>query len=194
MVDIEEMVPEWVGGLCGLLAPFVAYGLIAVAILVNADFSFAGSALSDLGAPEAAHGNIFNFGLIFAGFLFIIFILSMFRLSESEVGLIGLIGLIIGAVCLILVGVFPKGAAPHNLAALLFYSFSIGGMIIFGLDQFLEFEHVWGVFLWSNLGFALIAIGLVGTLSPEGIAIYQILGSIPIMQLCLVFGSRLMFE
>ncbi|MFP4609201.1 MAG: DUF998 domain-containing protein [Candidatus Natronoplasma sp.] len=193
MVDVEELVPEWAGGICGILTPFVAYGLISISILVN-DFSFAENALSDLGAAEAAHHNIFNFALIFSGLLFLIFILSMFRLSESEIGIIGLVGLIIGSICLVLVGVFPLGTSPHMILALLFYSFSIGGMMVFGLDQFLEFEHVWGILIWSNLGFALIAIGLVGTLSPSGIAIYEIIGSIPIMQFSLVFGSRLFFE
>ncbi|MBS3817061.1 MAG: DUF998 domain-containing protein [Candidatus Thermoplasmatota archaeon] len=194
MVDIEELVPERVGGFCGILAPFIAYGLISISILVNPDFSFASSALSELGATDVAYNNIFNFGLIFSGLLFIIFLVGMFRLTESQVGLVGLSGIIVGAICLILVGVFPMGTDPHWLLALLFYSFSIGGMIIFGLDQFLEFEHVWGVLVWSNLAFALIAISLVAVLEPGGVAIYEVIGSIPIMQFGIVFGTRLFAE
>lgn len=194
MVDVEELVPERVGGFCGILAPFIAYGLISISILVSPDFSFASSALSELGATDVAYNNIFNFGLIFSGLLFIIFLVGMFRLTESQVGLVGLSGIIVGAICLILVGVFPMGTDPHWVLALLFYSFSIGGMIIFGLDQFLEFEHVWGVLVWSNLAFALIAISLVAVLEPGGVAIYEVIGSIPIMQFGIVFGTRLFAE
>ncbi len=194
MVDVEELVPETVGGFCGILVPFLSYGLITISVLINEGFSITGSALSDLGATHASYNNIFNFGLIISGLLLIVFLVAMLRMAESKVGQVGLVGFMIGSGCLVLTGVFPKGTAPHWLVALLFFAFSIGGMIIFGLDQFLEFEHVWGVLVWSNLVFALIAAGLVSTLSPEGIAIYEIIGTIPIIQFSLIFGTRLFAE
>ncbi len=197
MVDVEELVPETVGGFCGILAPFISYGLITISILINDDFSISKNALSDLGAMDVAYHNIFNFALIITGLLMIVFLFSMLRLAESHVGYIGLGGFMIGSICLILTGVFPLGTSPewlHWVVALLFFAFSFGGMIIFGLDQFLEFEHVWGVFVWSNLVFALIAASLVSTLSPEGIAIYEIIGTIPMIQFSLVFGTRLFAE
>ncbi len=195
MVEIDELVPEWAGGFCGILAPFLAYGLIAISILVNPDFSVTESALSELGASDAVYSNIFNFALVISGILFILFLLSMFRLCESQIGFIGIGGMIIGAICMVLLGgLFPLGTSPHTALALLFFSFSIGGMVIFSLDLFLEFEYVWSVFIWSSLGFTLVAIALVGTLSPEGIAIYQIIGSIPVIQFGLIFGTRLLFD
>lgn len=195
MIDIDELVPESVGGFCGILAPFVAYGLIAISVLINPDFTFAGSSLSDLGAAGAPYNNIFNFGIIIGGLMFILFMISMFEMRESEVGTIGLIGLLAGGICLVLVGIFTQETTPHTILVLLFYSLSIGGMIIYGLDQFLEFEQVWGVLIWSNLGFALIAAGLIySPLSPSGYAIYEIIGSIPIMQFSIIFGARLFFE
>lgn len=194
MVDIEELVPETLGGFCGLLAPFLGYGLITISVLINDDFSMTGSTLRELGAADVAYHNIFNFSLIISALLLIVFLLSMLRMAESKVGNIGLVSFMIGCVFLLLTGIFHIGTFPHSVVAPLFFVFSFGGMIIFGLDQFLEFEPVWGVFVWSNLIFALIAASLVSLLSPDGSAIYEVIGSIPLIQFSLVFGTRLFAE
>jgi len=193
-IDIEELVPEDIGGYCGLLSPLIAYGFILIAILIHSWFSLTGNALSDLGETGVAYNNIFNFALIISGLLFVLFIMAMFRRAESEVGIIGLIGIAIGAFFLIMTGIFPKGTSPHMLMAVLFYSASAAGLFIFGLDEFLELEPVWAAFIWSSLGFAAVSSGLVYSLSPGGIAIYEIIGSFPLIQFSLVFGTSLLTD
>ncbi|MFW5946428.1 MAG: DUF998 domain-containing protein [Candidatus Natronoplasma sp.] len=193
-IEIEELIPETIAGYAGILAPLVGYFLIIISIAMQADFTLAQNSLSDLGALGVQYKNVFNFALIISGILFLIFILGMLRMTETRVGDIGILGLALGAIFLSLTGIFPKGTFPHPAMAILFYFASIGGLTLYGLDRFLEFEPVWAVFTWSSMGFAAISIGLVSILSPEGIAIYEIIGTIPLIQFSMVFGTHLITE
>jgi|GEM_PF-2196576 len=193
-IDIEELVPETIAGYCGLLTPLVGYVLIIISIAMHHDFRLTKSSLSELGKVGVPYNSVFNFALIISGILFLIFVLGMLRRTETRVGDIGVFGLCLGAIFLSLTGIFPQRTSPHLVMAILFYSVSVSGLILFGLDKFLEFEPVWAVLIWSSLGFAAIAIGLVSTLSPEGIAIYEIIGTIPLIQFSMVFGTHLLTE
>lgn len=188
-IEIEELVPESIGGYCGLLAPLVGYVLIIVSILMHDDFTLAGSALSDLGEV-----GVFNIALILSGILFFIFTLSMLSRVETIVGDIGLAGLAFGSIFLVLTGIFPKGTTPHTAIVILFFSFFVAGLFMFSLEKFLEFEPVWAVLIWSSLVFAGISIGLVSILDPGGIAIYEIIGTLPLVQFSLVYGTRLLTD
>ncbi len=193
-IEIEELVPETIAGYCGLLTPLIGYVLIIISMAMHHDFRLTKSSLSELGKIGVPYNNVFNFALIISGILFLIFVLGMLRRTETRVGDIGIFGLCLGAIFLSLTGVFPLGTSPHIVMAIIFYSLSVAGLILYGLDKFLEFEPVWAVIIWSSLGFAAIAIGLVSTLSPEGIAIYEIIGTIPLIQFSLVFGTHLLTE
>lgn len=193
-MEVKELVPEKVAGYCGLLAPLVGYVLITISIAMHGNFTLSENALSDLGEVGVQNGIVFNSALIASGILLFIFILGMLRKAETRVGDIGLVGVALGAVFLMLTGIFPKGTMPHSIMAILFYSLSVGGLMIYGLDKFLEFEPVWSMLIWSSIGFAGISVGLVSILSPTGIAIYEIIGSIPLMQFSLVFGTQLLTE
>jgi len=193
-LEVEELVPETIAGYCGLLAPLISYGLIIISMAMHGGFRLTQSSLSDLGKVGAQYNNVFNFALIISGILFLIFILGMLRRTETRVGDIGVFGLALGAIFLSMTGIFPKGTSPHMLMAILFYSASFGGLTLYGLDKFLEFEPVWAVFVWSSIGFAAISAGLVSTLSPTGLAIYEIIGTIPLIQFSLVFGTHLLTE
>ncbi len=192
-IEIEELVPETIAGYCGLLAPLVGYVLVIISIAIHGDFKLAESSLSELGEMGVQYSNVFNLALVISGVLFFVFILGVLRTTESRVGDIGVFGLAVGAVFLILTGIFPRGTFPHTGLAILFYSASIGGLIIYGLDNFLELEPVWAVLIWSSIGFVGISIGLVYTLSP-GLAIIEILGTLPLIQFSLVFGTLLLTE
>ncbi len=193
-MEIEELVPETIAGYCGLLTPLIGYVLIIISMAMHHDFRLTKSSLSELGKVGVPYNNVFNFALIITGILFLIFVLGMLRRTETRVGDIGISGLCLGAIFLSLTGIFPQGTSPHTFMAILFYSLSVAGLILYGLDKFLEFEPIWSVIIWSSLGFAAIAIGLISTLSPEGMAIYEIIGTIPLIQFSLVFGTHLLTE
>lgn len=193
-IDIEELVPEKVGGYCGVLIPFLSYGLIIISILMHDWFSLSGNALSALGEQGVSYGDLFNAALIISGILAIIFVMGFLRRAESQIGRVGLASLALGSLFLIFTGLFPKGTLPHVYMAYLFYSISILGIALYSLDEFISLEYAWAVFIWSTIGFSLISIGLVSIISPDGVAIYEIIGSIPLIQFELVYGTRLLTE
>lgn len=193
-IDLENLIPSKVGGYCGVLAPFMGFGLIVMSMVIHSWFDLQEHALSELGEVGLAYNNVFNFALIISGFLFLIFALSLFRIAETEAGHIGIWGLALGAIFMILIGVFPMGTTPHLPVAILFYSTTIAGLIIFGIDEFFEFEPVYAMMIWTTLGITFITIILIYILRPEGLAIYEIVGAYPVIQFSLVFGSRLITE
>ena len=95
-------------GICGILAPIIAFGCIGIAILLSPWFSWTESWLSDLGgSPKdrpiwAAHGIasiLFNSGLVIAGILGICFAIGMRKsgLLNTPLGSAGILILFINA-------------------------------------------------------------------------------------------------
>ena len=194
-MDIEDIVPDEIGGICGITAPIVAYVFILISILVYPDFSWADNALSDLGAVDTAYNNIFNFGLILAGILGIIFVLAIIQFTESNIGYVGIGGFGAGMVSLILIGIFPSGTSPHFAVSIMFFSFTIAGLAIFGLDQFLDMEYVWSAIIWSSIILSAAAVGILYTTPFDlGAAIPEFLGTIPTIQFSIIYGTRLITE
>ncbi len=197
VMDIEDLVPEEIGGICGIAAPIVAYIFIGIAILINRSwFRWANHALSDLGAADASYSNIFNIGLVLAGIIGFLFAMAIFRLIETRVGVAGVSFVTASMILLILVGIFPAGTWPHLYVAVGFYALSIIGIALIGIDQMVDLsEPMWGVFLISSIVFSLATVLLLYRIPYDiGYAIPEFIGSIPIMQLSLVWGTRLYFE
>lgn len=196
LLDIEELVPEEIAGLCGMVTPIVAYVFILIAIAIHPWFTWADNALSDLGAVDTAYNNIFNFGMIVSGLLGVIFALGMFREVEEKLGVLGMGIFLAGMIFLVLLGVFPSGTSPHMAISIMFFIYSGVGIILFGVDQLWDFaEPVWGIFALASVIPLLAAITIIYSIPYDlGYAIPEFLGTIPIMQFSLVFGSKLYFE
>ena len=66
--------------LFGVLGPLVVYVTIGVSIVLSPSFNWENDALSDLGhAVRSEVASIFNFGLLLAGFLLIVYAVTVFR-------------------------------------------------------------------------------------------------------------------
>ena len=66
--------------LFGVFGPLVAYISIGVSIVLSPWFSWESNALSDLGhAVRSEVASIFNFGLLLAGFLLMVYAVTAFR-------------------------------------------------------------------------------------------------------------------
>lgn len=193
LMDIEDLVPEEFGGICGMLAPIIVYIFTGISILIHPGFDWSSDALSKLGAVGTSYNNIFNFGLMIGGIAGLIFTFAIFRFVETKGGIVGVSLFGAGVVCLILVGVFPQGNTPHVYVSLLFFILSLAGMIILGVDQLWDFtEAIWGIFILSSV--ILIGISLFIVYKDIGTAMLEFLSSIPIVLFLLVFGARLYFE
>ncbi len=195
MVDLEDIISEEVGGFCGIIAPIIALGAIAISILVHPGFVWMDWALSDLGRLGTPHAGIFNFGLILSGIFFFIFALSLMSTVENDIGQIGVFGFMVGIFFFVIVGFSPAGASPyHTPAAILGYTICIASLVTIGVSYFIEMEYVWAAFIWSEVIAAVSLAAIIYTIPDIGHAIPELVGSMPIVKFAIVFGARLFAE
>lgn len=120
-------------GICGILAPIVAFAGIFLAISNFGAFSWADGALSDLGAIGQPTGVFFNSGLIIGGLLSAIFALGFFSLLKTGwLGKLGAAAFFLDSLALVAIGVFPSGVRfLHYYSSVAFFAlFPIAGAAI----------------------------------------------------------------
>jgi hypothetical membrane protein len=112
-----------VSGICGFLAPVLAFALIFSAIASYPEFSWVDNALSDLGVVAGVTAVLFNSGLIIGGVLCFIFATGLFVfLKERAMGGIGVFVFVLASLALIAIGVFPENVRPvHYLVSAAFF-------------------------------------------------------------------------
>jgi len=110
-------------GICGFLAPLVAFALIFSAIASYPEFSWTDNALSDLGVVEGITSVLFNSGLILGGVLCVVFAAGLFVfLKKRIVGKLGAVIFVLASLALFAIGVFPENVRPvHYLVSVLFF-------------------------------------------------------------------------
>ena len=112
-----------VSGICGFLAPILAFALIFSAVASYSEFSWVDNALSDLGVVEGVTALLFNSGLLIGGVLCFIFATGLFVfLKERTVGKIGAFTFALASLALFAIGVFPENVHPvHYLVSVTFF-------------------------------------------------------------------------
>ncbi|MDW8022621.1 MAG: DUF998 domain-containing protein [Nitrososphaerota archaeon] len=117
----------WVrfSGVCGILAPLVAFTFILLAIASYPRFSWTDNALSDLGVVEGFTSAMFNSGLIAGGVLALIFAAGLFKVQSSALGKAGALIFFLAALSLTAIGVFPENVRPiHYYVSVAFFTLS----------------------------------------------------------------------
>ncbi|MEM2521737.1 MAG: DUF998 domain-containing protein [Candidatus Bathyarchaeia archaeon] len=117
----------WVrfSGICGIMAPLVAFTLILFAIASYPQFSWTENALSDLGVVEGFTSATFNSGLIAGGVLALIFAVGLFRFQTKAAGRVGALIFVLAALSLTGIGVFPENVRPiHYYVSVAFFALS----------------------------------------------------------------------
>lgn len=110
-----------IGRLSAFLAPLIAAVAIFGSILLAPEFSWAGDALSDLGAPDAPTAWPFNGGLILAGVIGLPFAAALAASARHRLDWL-VAGVLAGALVLLAgVGLFPTGHPYHLSVAAGFY-------------------------------------------------------------------------
>ncbi len=91
--------------LFGFVGPLVVYVTIGVSILLSPWFNWESDALSDLGhAVRSEVASVFNFGLLLAGFLLVVYAVTVFRKHAKYTS----IGLLISAFMIQLLATFDE--------------------------------------------------------------------------------------
>ncbi|PTD94721.1 hypothetical protein C9439_01010 [archaeon SCG-AAA382B04] len=156
----------------GISSILVLLVSLAVSISQNNWFVWTKNALSDLGGPEATNPWIFNFGLIIAGLLGMLYFSKISSRTKNRFQKIGLTTIILDLFLLILVGVFSIESPLHYPLSVSFFAVLVIGALIFGIGE-LEVS--------KNKGITYISITILSLISSiiilntfEGIAIAEI--------------------
>jgi hypothetical membrane protein len=154
-----------------VLAPVVSLAGIGLAIAFTPSFSWASSALSDLGTPSAPMPWLFNSGLMLGGILAVPFAWWHWRRVRTRVGRSVAIALAGTGLALAGIGVFPAGTALHLPFAAGFYLLltytlfldgsarALAGTLRRGLGWiWVAVGHLTGWLLWALVGIGGLAV------------------------------------
>jgi hypothetical membrane protein len=200
-MNIKEIDLKRLFGLCGILAPIVGLSSIFISISLLPWFSWTENYLSDIGGNPGsdclwstwgAPSVIFNFGLVTAGILGILFGFG-FQKSGFVKGRLGNLGtafLILDAAALVGIGLFTETTgAWHTFFSIAF--FVLVGLALGSISLALlrSQERKLGWFSVGLLIFGLTAFPLFATPKPIGSnAIAEIIPIISVSIFCIVFG------
>jgi len=182
-----------IAAVTGVVAPLVGYGAILVATVIFPDFSWLTQALSHTGSVGGEYGEaasqssqVFNTGLIVAGFLVLPYTWRLWIDANNLVQKVAVACFVLSALSLSGVGFFPLGGqfdAYHTPAALGHYLMFTFGLWLYGSGAVFRERHGWGLALvWlGNVHLLMWVLWAIGTVlgSPiKGLAIPEFVGAL----------------
>jgi hypothetical membrane protein len=166
--------------------------LILVAVSYSPWFSWTDNALSDLGVQEAA--GIFNSALVTGGVLTLMFAAGLTRsLRKNGMTFVGTFVLVLAAVSLLLIGVFPESSGRiHFYVSVSFFTLAILAMLLIGVGLVSESSgRRVGAFSIIAGVFSVVVWAVFWNLPYKGVAIPEMLASLSTSAWSLVMGIRL---
>lgn len=160
--------------LTGFAAPFVTLAAILVATVVSPTFSWADSALSDLGVT-AATALLFNGGLVVGGLLALPYAFVLWDADPEPLSRTAAVNFALTAVSMGLVGVFVSGHPLHVPVAVAFFLFLTLTMTFDGVARR---ETTTGNVALRQAGIHVVVwVGWILGYVPGGLAIPEIVGA-----------------
>ena len=178
-----------IAGLCGVVSPIISLSFIALAIAYTPQFNWFTWALSDLGVHEVA--SIFNSGLIVGGILTTIFAIGLMQILRKQVlGFLGSFTLILSAISLCAIGVFPESAGRiHLYVSISFFALLAISLLIIGAALVQESSQRY-LGLYSILT-VVVAVMAAIAVPHKGAAIPEIIGALAASVWSIVFSIKL---
>jgi hypothetical membrane protein len=175
----ETAMANRVGAAFGALSVGISLGTIGLAILFSEQFSWASSALSDLGRASWESTAVFNLGLIASGLLALPFGIVLARNARTLLHAAGSIAFSLAAVSLSLIGVFALPAPQHGTVAIGFFLAFTVGLLLYGTGDVLSGARFPGLgTIALGLIHILVWIGWIAAGGPGGLAIPETVGSV----------------
>lgn len=202
---LKRLISPKVGGLCGVLGPIIGLTFIGAAIYFAPWFSWTDNYLSDLAGDIgerpiwSALGKeslIFNFGLIIAGIMGIVFAANIREIPmlDTPLGRLGTLLFFLDMVALCAVGIFPKTTGfPHAVASVSFFLLVPLYLLFIGTVVRRSPEKTLGWFITLLGVIALCLAPLFVIPRPWGSnAIAEIFPAILMAVFAMIFGTRLL--
>lgn len=178
-----------ISGLCGIAAPIFGFSSILIAISYSPWFRWTENALSDLGV-DGFSAVMFNSGLIFSGFLLIVFSVGLTHLLTE--GLLSRIGhglFSLAAVDLCLIGIFSENfGVIHFYVSITFFTLLPLSLILMGarLVKASSYKKLGFIALLSSV----LAIG-IWLLPWRGVAVPEFVSALMGSAWCVAAGFHL---
>ena len=120
-------------GICGILASVLPLIMILYLTSISPWFRWEANALSDIGVRQEAW--LFNSAVITGGILTILFAVGLLQtLNKNKITRAGIVSLLIGSICLSLVGIFTLNTLiPHTIVSLCYFLFTPVGFVLVGI-------------------------------------------------------------
>jgi hypothetical membrane protein len=175
-------------GWLGFFAPIMGFTFIFLAIQTAPWFSWTENALSDLGV-EGVTAMIFNYGLMTTAVIIVLFSIGLQWFTEGDlVGRIGSSLLLLTAMFLFLIGVFPETAGRihfyFSVAFFITLSVTIMVLSIYILRQRMKWEGV------TMLAMGFVSV-LIWTLGWDGVAIPEAISALMMAVTSVILGYRM---
>jgi hypothetical membrane protein len=185
-----------VSGISGILAPLVAFTFISLAIVYSPQFSWTENALSDLGVQEGVTAILFNYGLIIVGILALVFASGLFASQRMMLGRIGAFILILAALALMAIGVFPENVKPtHYYVSVGFFVLLPISILVLSATFLLTSKVKLGLFTFLVAAVA-AAVWIIHWTIPfgSGVAIPEALSAVSASTCSIVLGFKMLKE
>jgi hypothetical membrane protein len=185
-----------ISGVCGTIAPIVAFTFILLAILNFPQFSWTGNALSDLGVQEGVTAILFNSGLVIGGILALVFASGLFVLQKTMLGRIGVFIFVLAALAFMAIGVFSENAEPtHYYVSVTFFVLFPISMLVIGAAFLLTAKLKMGFFTFLAAIVAELVWAIQWTIGfGSNVAIPEALSALSALIWLMVLGFKMLRE
>ena len=176
---------------CGIISQLIGLTTLLVVISNSPWFSWTENHISVFGVEGSAK-TLFNGGLILAGIFSLIFAIGLRRcLLSGRLGQLAVVSLILGAIAVFDMGVFPRTFDfMHGASTTAFFVFITLALLLIGVAAITASQMTWGL-LSITAGVLVAAPQLVlGPLS--GGAILQLFAYLPWSLWMIAFGIMLL--
>lgn len=193
----EKLTWRKVSGVCGILTPIVAFACTLLSIAFYPQFSWTNNALSDLGVISGPTSAVFNSGLIVSGVLIILFGTGLpVLLGKRLLGKISASVLILDAIALGAIGVFPENARPiHYYASVAFFALLPVSMFLITATFLLTARRKIGLFtLLAAVVAAAVWIAQFSVRFVPGAAVPEAISALSGLVWFVVLGFKMMKE
>jgi hypothetical membrane protein len=187
MLSAKKIMWMRMTGLLGIITPFFIFLGIFAAISISPWFSWERNALSDLGVSQNA-GALFNTVLILGGIFVLLLGSGMYLALTGAATSAGAVMLILAAISLTAIGIFPENLEPHIYVSVAFFALLPLSQLTIGMSLMRDLDK-------RSLGMVSVSVAIasafVWSFPTEGVAIPEALASALGAFWSVVFGFKL---
>ncbi len=179
-------------GLFGIFTPMFTLTLVFVSVALSPWFSWQYNDLSDMGISSTA--NLFNATLLIGSAFYWVFAIGFLRWRglAARLAKVATFFLLVGAVGLTLIGLFPEDVGRiHRTVAVTYFSATPLAYVWFGFDWLKHNEPVSGTL---SIVAGLAALLMILFVPHDHYAVPEILAAVTIGAWTLTCGVKILFE